>query len=191
MNLIIIITDLLVVACVESLNSIMTKKLEELFDLNSENTEVTEDITEQVISSAITNKNNAKLDKIMTSIDKIDSALPMVRDLEANDLEMDSIATKAVDTFNDLMDLGMNVEARYAGKIFEVAGTMMKNAIDARAAKIDKKLRMVELQIKKQRVDQQERESAPFDTTIDGEATIVADRNELVRQILSQNNDKK
>ena len=169
----------------------MTKKLEELFDLNSENTEVTEDITEQVISSAITNKNNAKLDKIMTSIDKIDSALPMVRDLEANDLEMDSIATKAVDTFNDLMDLGMNVEARYAGKIFEVAGTMMKNAIDARAAKIDKKLRMVELQIKKQRVDQQERESAPFDTTIDGEATIVADRNELVRQILNQNNDKK
>ena len=104
---------------------------------------------------------------------------------------MDSIATKAVDTFNDLMDLGMNVEARYAGKIFEVAGTMMKNAIDARAAKIDKKLRMVELQIKKQRVDQQERESAPFDTTIDGEATIVADRNELVRQILNQNNDKK
>ena len=191
MSLIIIITDLLVVACVESLNSIMTKKLEELFDLNSENTEVTEDITEQVISSAITNKNNAKLDKIMTSIDKIDSALPMVRDLEANDLEMDSIATKAVDTFNDLMDLGMNVEARYAGKIFEVAGTMMQNAIDARAAKIDKKLRMVELQIKKQRVDQQERESAPFDTTIDGEATIVADRNELVRQILSQNNDKK
>ena len=191
MSLIIIITDLLVVACVESLNSIMTKKLEELFDLNSENTEVTEDITEQVISIAITNKNNAKLDKIMTSIDKIDSALPMVRDLEANDLEMDSIATKAVDTFNDLMDLGMNVEARYAGKIFEVAGTMMKNAIDARAAKIDKKLRMVELQIKKQRVDQQERESAPFDTTIDGEATIVADRNELVRQILSQNNDKK
>jgi len=176
---------------VDQLNSIMTKKLEELFDLNSENTEVTEDITEQVISSAITNKNNVKLDKIMTSIDKIDSALPMVRDLEANDLEMDSIATKAVDTFNDLMDLGMNVEARYAGKIFEVAGTMMKNAIDARAAKIDKKLRMVELQIKKQRVDQQERDSTPFDATIDGQATIVADRNELVRQILNQNNDKK
>ena len=190
MSLIIIITDLLVVACVESLNSIMTKKLEELFDLNSENTEVTEDITEQVISSAITNKNNAKLDKIMTSIDKIDSALPMVRDLEANDLEMDSIATKAVDTFNDLMDLGMNVEARYAGKIFEVAGTMMKNAIDARAAKIDKKLRMVELQIKKQRVDQQGKELDPYGDTMDGEATIVADRNELIKQILNQNNDK-
>ena len=169
----------------------MTKKLEELFDLNSENTEVTEDITEQVISSAITNKNNVKLDKIMTSIDKIDSALPMVRDLEANDLEMDSIATKAVDTFNDLMDLGMNVEARYAGKIFEVAGTMMKNAIDARSAKIDKKLRMVELQIKKQRVDQQGNDLDPYDVTIDGEATIVADRNELIKQILNQNNDKK
>ena len=50
---------------------------------------------------------------------------------------------------------------------------------------------MVELQIKKQRVDQQERDSTPFDATIDGQATIVADRNELVRQILNQNNDKK
>ena len=169
----------------------MTKKLEELFDLDSKNTEVTEDITEQVISSAITNKYNVKLDKIMTSIDKIDSALPMVRDLEANDLEMDSIATKAVDTFNDLMDLGMNVEARYAGKIFEVAGTMMKNAIDARAAKIDKKLRMVELQIKKQRVDQQGKDLDPYGETMDGEATIVADRNELIKQILNQNNAKK
>ena len=84
----------------------------------------------------------------------------------------------------------MNVEARYAGKIFEVAGTMMKNAIDARAAKIDKKLRMVELQIKKQRVDQQGKDLDPYGETMDGEATIVADRNELIKQILNQNNAK-
>ena len=162
----------------------MTKKLEELFDLETP-------VEEKQPDSKIAKTDAKKLQSIMSDVDKIDSALPMVRNLEATDQEMDSIATKSVDTFNDLMDLGMNVEARYAGKIFEVAGTMMKNAIDARAAKIDKKLRMVELQIKKQRVDQQERDSTPFDATIDGQATIVADRNELVRQILNQNNDKK
>jgi len=166
------------------LNSIMTKKLEELFDLDAP-------VDEEQPDSNIAKTEAKKLKKVMADVDKIDSALPLVRDLEANDLEMDNIATKAVDTFNDLMDLGMNVEARYAGKIFEVAGTMMKNAIDARAAKIDKKLRMVELQIKKQRVDQQEPVGESYDTTIDGEATIVADRNELIKQILNQNNDKK
>ena len=128
-------TDLLVVGTVDLLNSSMTKKLEELFDLETP-------VEEKQPDSEIAKTDAKKLQNIMSDVDKIDSALPMVRDLEANDLEMDSIATKAVDTFNDLMDLGMNVEARYAGKIFEVAGTMMKNAIDARAAKIDKKLRM-------------------------------------------------
>jgi len=50
-------------------------------------------------------------------------------------------------------------------------------------------LRMVELQIKKQRVDQQERDAGGLE--IEAEATIVADRNELIKQILDQNKDKK
>ena len=162
----------------------MTKKLEELFDLETP-------VEEKQPDSKIAKTDAKKLQNIMSDVDKIDNALPMVRNLEATDHEMDSIATKSVDTFNDLMDLGMNVEARYAGKIFEVAGTMMKNAIDARAAKIDKKLRMVELQIKKQRVDQQGKDLDPYGETMDGEATIVADRNELIKQILNQNNVKK
>ena len=184
MNLIVINIDLLVVEYADLLNSNMTKKLEELFDLEAP-------VEEEQPDSNIAKTDAKKLKKVLSDVDKIDSALPLVRDLEANDLEMDSIATKSVDTFNDLMDLGMNVEARYAGKIFEVAGTMMKNAIDARTAKIDKKLRMVELQIKKQRVDQQGKDLDPYSDTMDGEATIVADRNELVKQILNQNNDKK
>ena len=160
----------------------MTKKLEELFDLAPPE-------QEEEPSSEFKPEEAKKLQSVLSDVDKIDSALPLVRDLESNDKEMDSIAEKSITTFNDLMDLGMNVEARYAGKIFEVAGTMMKNAIDARAAKIDKKLRMVELQIKKQRVDQQERDAGGLE--IEAEATIVADRNELIKQILDQNKDSK
>ena len=160
----------------------MTKKLEELFDLAPPE-------QEEEPSSEFKPEEAKKLQSVLSDVDKIDSALPLVRDLESNDKEMDSIAEKSISTFNDLMDLGMNVEARYAGKIFEVAGTMMKNAIDARTAKIDKKLRMVELQIKKQRVDQQERDAGGLE--IEAEATIVADRNELIKQILDQNKDSK
>ena len=160
----------------------MTKKLEEPFDLAPPE-------QEEEASSEFKPEEAKKLQSVLSDVDKIDSALPLVRDLESNDKEMDSIAEKSITTFNDLMDLGMNVEARYAGKIFEVAGTMMKNAIDARTAKIDKKLRMVELQIKKQRVDQQERDAGGLE--IEAEATIVADRNELIKQILDQNKDSK
>ena len=160
----------------------MTKKLEELFDLAPPE-------QEEEPSSEFKPEEAKKLQSVLSDVDKIDSALPLVRDLESNDKEMDSIAEKSITTFNDLMDLGMNVEARYAGKIFEVAGTMMKNAIDARTAKIDMKLRMVELQIKKQRVDQQERDAGGLE--IEAEATIVADRNELIKQILDQNKDSK
>ena len=51
------------------------------------------------------------------------------------------------------MDLGMNVDSRYSGRIFEVASTMLRNAIDAKSNKIDKKLKMVELQLKKMKID--------------------------------------
>lgn len=160
----------------------MTKKLEELFDLAPMDEE------EEPVST-FQPEEAKKLQSVLSDVDKIDSALPLVRDLESNDKEMDSIAEKSIATFNDLMDLGMNVEARYAGKIFEVASTMMKNAIDARTAKIDKKLRMVDLQIRKQRVDQQGGDGGSLE--IEAEATIVADRNELVKQILNQNKNNK
>ena len=88
----------------------------------------------------------------ISEFDKISSALPQVKGLgDVSDSELDALAQRATDAFDDLMDLGMNVEARYSGRIFEVAGGMLKNAIDAKSAKIDKKLKMVELQLKKQK----------------------------------------
>jgi hypothetical protein len=42
---------------------------------------------------------------------------------------------------------------RYSGRIFEVASTMLRNAIDAKNNKITQKLKMVELQLKKLKID--------------------------------------
>jgi len=88
---------------------------------------------------------------------------------------------RATDAFDDLMDLGMNVEARYSGRVFEVAGGMLKNAIDAKAAKIDKKLKMIELQIKKQKLDQDAGEDNGVD--VSGTGVIVTDRNSLIEKL--------
>jgi hypothetical protein len=79
------------------------------------------------------------------------------------------------------MDLGMNVEARYSGRIFEVAGGMLKNAIDAKAAKIDKKLKMIELQLKKQKLDQETNENDGVN--LSGDGYVIADRNSLIEKL--------
>jgi len=118
----------------------------------------------------------------MSEFDKIAAALPAVKGLAESDAEFDALATRATDAFDDLMDLGMNVEARYSGRIFEVAGGMLKNAIDAKAAKIDKKLKMIDLQLKKQKLDN---DSIQEDTgiSIQGDGVIITDRNSLLEKL--------
>jgi hypothetical protein len=123
----------------------------------------------------------------MSEFDKIAASLPAVKGLgDAADAEFDALAQRATDAYDDLMDLGMNVEARYSGRIFEVAGGMLKNAIDAKAAKIDKKLKMIELQLKKQKLDQ---DAGQQDNSIDvtGSGVIVSDRNSLLEKLKNMN----
>jgi hypothetical protein len=157
----------------------MTKKLEELFNL-PETLEAGQE--ESGLASKL-----ETITAIDDAIDKIDAALPTVRDLEAADSEMDELAKLARDKFEDLMDLGMNVEARYAGAILQTAGTLLGHAIVAKQAKLDKKLRMVDLQLKKARLDQMAaKNSNEPDAPIDGQG-VVLDRSALLKEILSQN----
>jgi len=164
----------------------MTKKLSELFDLpdipsaeSAENSEVLKTIVEnkEVI---------ARVDEV---IDKIDIALPTVRDLEASDQEMDELANLAKDKFEDLMELGMNMDPRFGGVVFQTAGTLLGHAITAKTAKMDKKLRMVQLQLQKARLDHQISKDNPDDQPITGQGVIL-DRNELLDQILQKNKNK-
>jgi len=104
---------------------------------------------------------------------------------------MDDIARKAVDTFNDLIALGGNVPDMHAGKIYEVAGQMLKTALDAKNAKADKKLKMIELQLKKVRAEQIDLEQGNGERKQAG--GVEFDRNVLLKYIVSsksENSDK-
>lgn len=81
------------------------------------------------------------------------------------------------------MDLGMNVEARYSGRLFEVAASMLGHAISAKTAKLDKKLKMIDLQLKKQKLDQDTSNGDGNGVTLQGEGVIVADRNSLIEKL--------
>jgi len=164
----------------------MTKKLEELFNLP----EIPEDAvpdTESAFHSI--DENQALLQDVSDAINKIDIALPTVRDLDASDQEMDELAKLATDKFEDLMDLGMNMDPRFGGVVFQTAGTLLGHAITAKTAKMDKKLRMVSLQLQKARLDHQVKKDAgkaAEDDLVDGQG-IVLDRNALLEQILQKN----
>jgi hypothetical protein len=121
----------------------------------------------------------------MAEFDKIAASLPQVKGLgDAADAEFDALAQRATDAYDDLIDLGMNVEARYSSRIFEVAASMLKNAIDAKSAKIDKKLKIIELQLKKQKLDQ-DANSADDSVTLQGDGVIITDRNSLLEKLKS------
>jgi hypothetical protein len=158
----------------------MTRKLEELFDFPP-----TEDTT-----SATTEQTRTQLAKIDATIDKIDAALPMVRELETGDGELDELANLAKESYDNLMDLGMQVDSRYASEIFAVAGTMLGHALTAKTAKMNKKLKMIDLQLKKARLDQMEKD-APDSVGLPTAEGQLLDRNSLLEKLLGDRKIKK
>ena len=157
----------------------MTKKLEELFNLEESKPETVEEnaAVEKPVHQEIDT-----LEKQIQAVQDITRGLPQIQELnELDDKELDHLATKAEQAYDDLMDLGMNVEVRYSGRIFEVASSMMGNAIAAKTAKIDKKLKAVDLQLKKLKIDNDA--GVDPNNVINGQGYVITDRNELLKKL--------
>lgn len=157
----------------------MTKKLEQLFELAQESQddldyplpEHTLEITEQTLNN----------------IEKINNALPQVRGLEAADNEIDELANLAKASYKDLMDLGFQVDSRFSSEVFSVASNMLGHAITAKTAKMTKKLKMIELQLKQAQLEEKmSKKENQLDATPIGEGKAL-DRNELLRVLQAKN----
>jgi hypothetical protein len=159
----------------------MTKRLEELFNLPPKDQEPVEKtlVSEEIAARAQEIKS---VDDSYNAVSEISKTLPQISELDnLDDVELDDLAAKAEKAFDDLMDLGMNVEIRYSGRIFEVAQSALKNAIDAKTAKIDKKLKAVDIQLKKYKIDKDNNED-PNDV-LNGQGYVITDRNELLKKL--------
>ena len=171
----------------------MTKKLEDILNLPNvkeafkqvDEKENKRDSKDRAVGKNVDPKTAAALKASYAEFDKIEKALPQVKGLgELSDLELDKLAVEAEESYKNLMDLGMNVDSRYSGRIFEVASTMLRNAIDAKSNKIDKKLKMVELQLKKMKLDK----DGGGETTeaVESEGFVISDRNELMKKLMKK-----
>ena len=166
----------------------MTKKLEELFFGNDDEEiiDVKETIEEQQPSTELITR------ETLATIEKVENALPQVRDLETSDKEMDELAGLAKEAFNNLMDLGMQVDSRFSAEIFNSASSMLGHAITAKTAKVNKKLRMIDLQLKKAELERKLSVQSMKENGSSGEKTdlgtgSIMNRDELIKMILSNN----
>ncbi len=168
----------------------MTKKLEDFFNLPPIDASVVEEelpqkTKEQLFAEVL------EISNALTTAERIDAALPTITDINIHDNEMDEIAKRAKKTFEDLIVLGGNVPDLHAGKIFEVAVASLKVELEAKNAKAERKLKMIDLQLKKVRSEQIDFEQGNHDHRHSNGGEF--DRNELLRYIVSNktvNSDK-
>ena len=159
----------------------MTKKLEELFNLD----ERAQPSPEVELPLDMPVKDHAEvrsIDESYAEVERITQSLPAIAELDnMGEKELDDLARKAETAYDDLMDLGMNVEVRYSSRIFEVASSMLGHAITAKTNKVEKKLKAIDLQLKKYKIDKDNNED-PNDV-INGAGYVVLDRNEMIKKL--------
>lgn len=169
----------------------MTRQLHTLFNLpddDDDENKPSDDSANDIPESFLT-------DEVMDTMDKIESSLPAVKGLEASDGEMDELADLAKEAFNNLMDMGMQTDSRFAAEIFNSAHGFLGHAITAKTAKMNKKLKMISLQLQKAELDRKvaaaaaKGEAALPEPTQLGTGQVI-DRNDLIRQILAESKIK-
>lgn len=149
------------------------RKLEELLDLPPvESYQDHSDTTEPV-------QVTAEPVNLVSVEEKITHALSAVTDLDRHDSEMDEIAQRALESYEELREYGLNSSDAHAARILEVAGQMLKTALEARNSKNERRLRTIDLQLKALRAQQAsgtqpDRNSGEFD------------RNQLIQLLASQ-----
>ena len=157
----------------------MTKKLEELLNLPTDDEPLVEPTAVEIVPTI-------NLEERLEEFDKIAAALPRVKGLgDMADVELDALANKAEQAYDDLMDLGMQVDPRYGSRMFEIAAQMMNAAITAKTNKIDKKLKMVDLQLKKLAIDK--KHGGEGGDTVEGQGYILTDRNSILEKLKNLN----
>ena len=169
----------------------MTKKLEETFNIEPAEEEIVEQVEEETPSIEESKELTEILYAELKTTEKIDSALPLVSDLNQHDKEMDDIHKMALDAFNDLVQLGMNVEVHAGAKLLETANQMLKTAMEAKDSKVDRKLKMINLQLQKAKLDHNVSKSKGDGVELESDGAVTIDRNELLKRIETAQKDLK
>jgi len=164
----------------------MTKSLEKTFDLPPiKDALAAQDKLVESTEVAQVDDEPTRILNALTVAEKIEHALTTVTELDNSDVEMDEIAQEALESYAELKDLAMNMADAHAGRMMEVAASMLKTSLEAKEAKINRKLKTIDLQLKKMRMDRLSDQSGTAPLS-DG---TEFDRNELLKHLHIQHDD--
>lgn len=167
------IEDALGIASASELNEalMMIRNSETIDDVEEENSQATElALTNEEIKDALAEAKHLKYQ------------LRQIPDILEKEDEIDTIANDAAKYFEDIMDKAFNTEDRFAPELFNAANAMLKTALDGKNAIINAKLKLLDLELKKRKMEQDfESKGGPVSREINGQGVIVSDRNSLLR----------
>lgn len=145
----------------------MTEKLENLFNLPD-----SEEPNKSIETEA---------KELITAANDISKEIATTQQEDKTDNELDKLADRAVESYEQLIDLGMNVESRFSAPIFDAASKMLGHAITAKLGKAQKKLKEAELKLRAIKANNSDTPSDPNNNT-NIKATVY-DRNDLINII--------
>ena len=152
------------------------KQLEQLFNLPEVG--LPEEPAPEVAQSIVEQEQDMQSANDMA--ERIEQALPQVRGIQHNDGEMDDIAAEAMQTYKDIKDLAMNVEARHAAELLSVAAGLLQTALDAKTKKTDTKLRTVSLQLQALRTQAKQVQAGGM---IETQGAVIGNRNQIMASL--------
>lgn len=153
----------------------MNKKIEETFNLppleevlQEENIEESYEEEQEVPSTALVEQ---KKSGILANVKE-----------DEHDKEVDEVRQKALSAYDDIMEVGRNVNPERSARLFEVAGQFLRTGLDASNSKSEKQLKAAKLKIEAARL----KVSNEMVDQINSGREVMADRNELLKQMMAE-----
>lgn len=160
----------------------MTKRIEEVLDLPS---------LESMIDNAMSPDDEKRLNDIVNALENneidIDKHLLDPDGTREHAQEMDEIAEAAMTAHKDAIDMAFNMEPKNAGSIMEPAARFLELSMKAMQAKLDARMKGIELKMKREKLDHELRKNQE-EGVVEGEEPItekgrMADRNALLKSM--------
>lgn len=135
----------------------------------------------------ITGLNVDEARRSMQQLKEYREQLKDIPDITNRKSHLDRLAKLAEDKFVDIFDRGFNCEDRFMAEIISTANAMLKIALDAHSKVIDSDIKLIDMQIKKDKIEielnlkpKAAMVNKPGTKSIEGEKVVVKSRNELL-----------
>ena len=137
--------------------------------------------------------NEISLEEAKLAMEKLKAMRVQLRelpDITARKTQLDRLAQLAESKFTDIFDRAFNCEDRFAAEMINAANSMLKIALDAHAKIIDSDVKLVDLQLKKDKMEielnmKPKKGELPMGdpNAIEGQAVVHKTRNEMLASL--------